>query len=96
MTVGWLRLRLFLAGVVAVLVASGVVGVRPLTLLFERHVERRMAADLALVLDRCFSLSGQDRDAEGRLGRSWKSRAIRGSSAACRGSTGRLRGSPAG
>ena len=64
MTVGSLRLRLFLAGVVAVLVALGLLAFG-LTLLFERHVERRMAADLALVLDEL--VSGLDRDAEGRL-----------------------------
>ena len=49
MTAGSLRLRLFLAGVVSVLVALGL-SAFGLTLLFERHVERRMAADLALVL----------------------------------------------
>ena len=64
MTAGSLRLRLFLAGVVAVLVALGLLAFG-LTLLFERHVERRMAADLALVLDDL--VSRQDRDAEGRL-----------------------------
>ena len=64
MTAGSLRLRLFLAGVVAVLVALGLLAFG-LTLLFERHVERRMAADLALVLDEL--VSGLDRDAEGRL-----------------------------
>ena len=47
---GSLRLRLFLAGVVAVLIALGV-SAFGLVLLFERHVERRMAADLTVVLD---------------------------------------------
>ena len=61
---GSLRLRLFLAGVVAVLIALGV-SAFGLVLLFERHVERRMAADLTVVLDDL--VSGLDRDAEGQL-----------------------------
>ena len=64
MTAGSLRLRLFLAGVVSVVVALGI-SAFGLTLLFERHVERRMAADLGLVLDDL--VSGLDRDAEGQL-----------------------------
>lgn len=64
MTAGSLRLRLFLAGVVAVLVALGL-SAFGLTLLFERHAERSMASDLALVIDDI--ASGLDRDAEGRL-----------------------------
>jgi signal transduction histidine kinase len=63
-TAGSLRLRLFLAGVVSVVVALGI-SAFGLTLLFERHVERRMAADLGLVLDDL--VSGLDRDAEGQL-----------------------------
>ena len=61
---GSLRLRLFLAGIVAVLIALGV-SAFGLVLLFERHVERRMAADLTVVLDDL--VSGLDRDAEGQL-----------------------------
>jgi signal transduction histidine kinase len=63
-SIGSLRLRLFLAGVVAVLIALGL-SAFGLVLLFERHVERRMAADLTVVLDDL--VSGLDRDAEGRL-----------------------------
>ncbi|MEZ5788410.1 MAG: HAMP domain-containing sensor histidine kinase [Xanthobacteraceae bacterium] len=64
MTAGSLRLRLFLAGVVAVLVALGLSWFG-LTLLFERHAERRMASDLAVVVDDL--VNGLDRDAEGKL-----------------------------
>ncbi len=64
MTAGSLRLRLFLAGVVSVVVALGLASLG-LSLLFERHVERRMATDLALMLDEL--VSGLDRDAEGNL-----------------------------
>ncbi|MGA8990962.1 MAG: sensor histidine kinase, partial [Rhodoplanes sp.] len=64
MSIGSLRLRLFLAGVVAVLIALGL-SAFGLVLLFERHVERRMAADLTVVLDDL--VSGLDRDAEGQL-----------------------------
>ena len=64
MSAGSLRLRLFLAGVVAVLIALGL-SAFGLVLLFERHVERRMAADLTVVLDDL--VSGLDRDAEGQL-----------------------------
>jgi hypothetical protein len=63
-TAGSLRLRLFLAGVVSVVVALGLASLG-LSLLFERHVERRMATDLALMLDEL--VSGLDRDAEGNL-----------------------------
>lgn len=64
MTAGSLRLRLFLAGVIAVLVALGLSWFG-LTLLFERHAERRMASDLAVVVDDL--VGGLDRDAEGKL-----------------------------
>ncbi|MGZ8299346.1 MAG: sensor histidine kinase [Rhodoplanes sp.] len=64
MTAGSLRLRLFLAGVVSVVVALGL-SFLGLSRLFERHVERRMATDLALVLDEL--VGGLDRDAEGHL-----------------------------
>ena len=64
MSVGSLRLRLFLAGVVAVLIALGL-SAFGLVLLFERHVERRMAGDLTVVLDDL--VSGLDRHAEGQL-----------------------------
>ncbi len=64
MTTGSLRLRLFVAGAVLVLVALGLSGVG-LSVLFERHVERQMAQDLALILDEV--VSGLDRDANGRL-----------------------------
>lgn len=64
MTAGSLRLRLFLAGVVAVLIALGLSWFG-MTLLFERHVERQMASDLVVVVDDL--VSSLDRDAEGKL-----------------------------
>ncbi|MGA8157807.1 MAG: HAMP domain-containing sensor histidine kinase [Rhodoplanes sp.] len=64
MTAGSLRLRLFLAGAVSVVVALGI-SYFGLSFLFERHVERRIAADLAYVLDEL--VSGLDRDADNNL-----------------------------
>lgn len=64
MIAGSLRLRLLVAGAVSILIALGVAAFG-LSVLFERHVERRMAADLTVVLDRL--LAGLDRDADGRL-----------------------------
>jgi len=61
---GSLRLRLLVAGAVSILIALGVAAFG-LSILFERHVERRMAADLTLVLDRL--LAGLERDADGKL-----------------------------
>lgn len=64
MIAGSLRLRLLLAGAVSILIALGVAAFG-LSVLFERHVERRTADDLTVVLDRL--LAGLDRDAEGKL-----------------------------
>ncbi|MBI5112491.1 MAG: HAMP domain-containing histidine kinase [Rhodovulum sp.] len=64
MIAGSLRLRLLVAGAVSILIALGVAAFG-LSILFERHVERRMAADLTLVLDRL--LAGLERDADGKL-----------------------------
>jgi hypothetical protein len=63
-TAGSLRLRLFLAGAASVVVALGI-SYFGLSFLFERHVERRIAADLAFVLDEL--VSGLDRDADNNL-----------------------------
>lgn len=64
MTRGSLRLRLLLAGAVSVLAALTLSAVG-LTLLFERHVERRVAAELAVYLDQI--LAGLDRTPDGDL-----------------------------
>lgn len=64
MIAGSLRLRLLLAGAVSILLALGVAAFG-LSVLFERHVERRTADDLTVVLDRL--VAGLDRDADGRL-----------------------------
>jgi len=61
---GSLRLRLLLAGVVAVLLAMAGIAAG-LTLLFERHVERRVVDQLAATLDQI--ASGIDRGADGLL-----------------------------
>lgn len=61
---GSLRVRLFLAGVVSILVALALAAFG-LSLLFERHVERRMGDDLTVVLDRL--VSGIDRAQDGTL-----------------------------
>lgn len=59
-----LRVRLFLAGVVAVSLAVAV-GSAGLAMLFERHVERRAISELAFDLDRL--AAGLERGAEGAL-----------------------------
>lgn len=59
-----LRLRLFLAGAVAVSLALAV-GSAGLAMLFERHVERRAFAELDFDLDRL--AAGLERDADGAL-----------------------------
>ncbi|RAI43115.1 sensor histidine kinase [Rhodoplanes roseus] len=64
MIAGSLRLRLLAAGAVSIVIALGVAAFG-LSVLFERHVERRMADDLAVVLDRL--VAGLDRDADGKL-----------------------------
>lgn len=59
-----LRLRLLAGGIAAILVALTVAGVA-LTVLFERHVSRTIAADLDVYLKQL--LAGIDVDAQGRL-----------------------------
>jgi signal transduction histidine kinase len=61
---GSLRLRLFAAGAVSILLALGLAALG-LTALFERHVERRMAQDLAVTVDRL--VAGLDRGTDGKL-----------------------------
>ncbi|KAA5601680.1 sensor histidine kinase [Blastochloris sulfoviridis] len=61
---GSLRLRLFAAGAVSILLALGLAALG-LTTLFERHVERRMATDLTVILDRL--VAGLDSDTTGKL-----------------------------
>jgi signal transduction histidine kinase len=61
---GSLRLRLFLAGAVSILVALTLSAVG-LPLLFERHVERRIVAELGVYLDQI--VAGIDRTADGTL-----------------------------
>jgi signal transduction histidine kinase len=61
---GSLRLRLFIAGAVSVLAALALSALG-LTLLFERHVERRVDAELAVFLDQ--AIAGLDRGADGAL-----------------------------
>ena len=61
---GSLRLRLLLAGAVSVLLALALSALG-LTLLFERHVERRVQAELAVYLDQI--VVGLDRGADGAL-----------------------------
>ncbi len=62
---GSLRLRLLLAGAVSV-IAALVLSALGLTLLFERHVERRVEAELAGQLGQI--VAGLDRDSDGALG----------------------------
>lgn len=64
MTGGSLRLRLILAGTLSIAAALALAAVG-LTILFERHVERRLVAELAVQLDQL--LGGIDRDAAGAL-----------------------------
>jgi len=61
---GSLRLRLFLAGAVSILAALGLSALG-LPLLFERHVERRVVAELSVDLDQV--VAGLDVDAAGAL-----------------------------
>lgn len=64
MSKGSLRLRLLIAGGVSVIVALALSAVG-LTLLFERHVERRVESELAVYLDQV--IAGLDRDSQGKL-----------------------------
>lgn len=59
---GSLRLRLLLAGTISIL-AAVTLSAAGLTLLFERHVGRRVEAELAIYLDQI--VAGLDRDAGG-------------------------------
>lgn len=61
---GSLRLRLFLAGAVSILIALGLSALG-LPILFERHVERRTGAELGIHLDQI--VAGLDRDTDGAL-----------------------------
>lgn len=61
---GSLRLRLLVAGALSILVALALAAFG-LTLLFERHVERRVAAELAVYLDQI--TAGLDRSPTGAL-----------------------------
>ncbi|MCI0429977.1 MAG: HAMP domain-containing histidine kinase [Rhodospirillales bacterium] len=61
---GSLRLRLLVAGVVSVLAALGFSALG-LTVLFERHVERRVVTELGIYLDQI--VAGLDRGADGAL-----------------------------
>jgi signal transduction histidine kinase len=61
---GSLRLRLLIAGAVSVLAALALSALG-LTLLFERHVERRVVSELAVFLDQV--IAGLDRGADGAL-----------------------------
>jgi signal transduction histidine kinase len=63
-TRGSLRLRLLLAGALSVLVAVTLSGFG-LTLLFERHVERRVEAELGVYLNRI--IAGLDRGTDGEV-----------------------------
>lgn len=60
---GSLRFRLFLAGTVSVLAAM-VLSAAGLTLLFERHVERRVVAELDIYLDQIIASLGTSPDGE--------------------------------
>lgn len=64
MSKGSLRLRLLLAGAVSVLAALAL-SYLGLTLLFQRHVERRVEAELAVYLDQL--VSGLERGGDGAL-----------------------------
>lgn len=64
MSKGSLRLHLLLAGIVSVVVALAL-SAAGLTLLFERHVERRIESELAVYLDQV--IAGLDRDSQGNL-----------------------------
>lgn len=62
MKTGSLRLRLFAAGALSILAALALAAVA-LTVLFERHVERRVVAELGVYLDQI--VAGLDRNPEG-------------------------------
>lgn len=64
MTRGSLRLRLLFAGAVSIVAALALSGFG-LTVLFERHVERRAEAELAVYLNQV--VVGVDRDADGDI-----------------------------
>lgn len=64
MTRGSLRLRLLFAGAISVVVALALSGLG-LTLLFERHVERRVVAELNVYLRQI--VAGVDRNVDGEL-----------------------------
>ncbi len=64
MSRGSLRLRLLLAGAISILAALTLSGLG-LTLLFERHVERRVEAELSVTLDQI--VAGIDRGMDGAL-----------------------------
>jgi signal transduction histidine kinase len=61
---GSLKLRLILAGTLSILAALGLAGIG-LTLLFERHVERRVSSELGVYLNQL--VSGLDRGADDAL-----------------------------
>lgn len=61
---GSLRLRLFLAGAISILIALALSAIG-LPLLFERHVERRVVSELGTYLDQI--VAGLDRNADGTL-----------------------------
>jgi signal transduction histidine kinase len=61
---GSLRLRLFLAGAISILAALAL-SAFGLSLLFERHVERRVVSELGVFLNRI--VAGLDRNADGSL-----------------------------
>ncbi len=64
MTRGSLRLRLLIAGAISVIAALALSGFA-LSYLFERHVERRVVAELAMQLDQI--IAGLERRPDGRL-----------------------------
>ena len=66
MTFGSLRLRLLLAGAASTLVALALAAYG-LTVLFERHVERRLAAELAVHLNQITAQLEPSRESEGEL-----------------------------
>jgi hypothetical protein len=74
---GSLRVRLLAAGAGSILIALALAGVG-LTLLFERHVERRVVAELELTLRQLIGHLGQD--ADGGLQRSARSPTLASSS----------------
>ena len=79
---GSLRLRLLVAGAVSIVLALALAALG-LSLLFERHVERRVEAELKAHLDQL--VAGLERGGDGAL---TLGRRTRASSARCRGFTG--------